>query len=81
MQKDKFRNYTLSQMEDGDRFYFVGDKKKTVYHLNWLLPFETVKQKGYWFRYANCLLDDSLISERHRADRNVIFLRNIFYSQ
>lgn len=77
MQKEKFKVYTLAQMEKDDRFYFVGDRKKTVYTLSWMIPFETVNQKGFWKRYGNCRLDGNLQTEQHLDTRKVVFLRNI----
>lgn len=81
--KQRNKAYNLSEMEVTDRFYFVGDRKRTVYQLTEYKPFETIKQKSFWIRYANCIpsykatIQQVKYPERHRADRKVIFLRNI----
>ncbi len=78
----KIRNkrYILSELSPGDRFYFYGDRKKQVFQLDRLKPFETVIQKGFKIKYANCYKSGqeyTVVTERHKADRFVIFLRNV----
>lgn len=77
---DKKRNtmYSLSAMIPGDRFYFVGDRKKIIFQIREVEPFVQVKERGYWRRYGYCRIDGTLQTERHLADRRVIFLRNIY---
>lgn len=81
MTKQKFRQYKLSDLSPGDRFYFAGDKKKRVYTLNDQHPFEKQIQKGFTIFYANARADNpvpgQLQVERFKANRRVIFLRNI----
>lgn len=78
--KIRFKRYTLSELSAGDRFYFYNDRRKKVFQLDKLKPFETVLQKGFRIRYANCYPSGAeyvVTAERHKADRLVIFLRNI----
>lgn len=75
--KEKNKAYPLHELQPGDRFYFVNDKKKKVYTLA-DPPFENKKQVRYWIKYANCI-DETLYNagtEQYKADRVVIFLRN-----
>lgn len=71
----------LENLKPGDRFYFAGDRKKIVYTLNTMHPFEWKVQKGFRLQYANCRMDNAdaggLQVEQFRANRRVIFLRNI----
>lgn len=77
----KHQAYPLHQLGPGDRFYFVNDKKKKVFTLDELIPFEIVRLKGFWVRIANCRPDPTQINpfpniECHKANRTIIFLRN-----
>jgi len=76
--KQRMKIYRLSEMEPGERFYFATDKKKNVYSLDKENPFEKVRQKGFWIRYGYCynLTHPATLPERHKDDRQVIFLRN-----
>lgn len=82
MEQPKERNkvYRLELLSPGDRFYFAGDRKKIVYELNHEKPFENVRQKGFWIRYANCrnttVAPGQIVVEAHKANRNVIYLRS-----
>lgn len=77
MKKIRLKIYRLHEMETGDRFYFLTDKKKTIYELDIEKPFEKVKQKEFWKRYGNCRNTASPGEiEHHLDDRQVIFLRN-----
>lgn len=69
--------HLLSDMVPGDRFYFTGDRKKTIFQLRDVEPFVQVKERGFWRRYGHCRVDGTLQTERHLADRRVFFLRNI----
>lgn len=72
----KNNRYFLSQLSGGDRFYFVGNRQKKIYTLESDNTFETRKQVGFWIKYARCRADGGEI-ELHKANRYVIFLRNI----
>ncbi len=76
------QQYFLYQLVGGDRFYFVGDKKKEIFTLNDVHPFQVKKQKEFHIKYANCQAGKpNEFGEMHRefkADRKVIFLRNIY---
>lgn len=80
MEKVRNKIYKLSDLEPGDRFYFAGDRKKIIYTLNHEKPFEVIKQKMFWIRYGNCRNSTAqpgqLQVERHKAERQVVFLRN-----
>lgn len=82
MEKIRNSRYLLTDMEGGDRFYFMGDKKKALYTLSDTYPFEIKKQAGFFIKYANCRTDAigeggrQLVSFKAK-DRYVIFIRNI----
>ncbi len=82
MTTDRIRNkqYTLSDLQPGDRFYFAGDKKKKLYTLNDEKPFEIKKQAGFHIKYANCQTDATGSGRElfsFKANRQVIFIRNV----
>lgn len=80
---ERVRNaiYNLDQLQPGDRFYFKGDRKKQVYTLNDQHPFEFKTQAGFQIKYANCrdetILSNQLQIIQFKANRSVVFLRNI----
>lgn len=68
--------YILHHLTGGSRFYFKGDRKKTVYQLITGDPFEVKKQAGFHVSYANAL-DSNAQAVQFKANREVIYLRNI----
>lgn len=75
------QQYRLHELKPGDRFYFAGDRKKTIYTVNDIHPFEYKIQKGFRIQYCNCRQDlvplNGLQVIPFKADRRIIFLRNI----
>ncbi|MCJ7447926.1 MAG: hypothetical protein MUO72_09545 [Bacteroidales bacterium] len=60
---------TLFKLKAGDRFYFVGDKKKKVYEVNHL-TYKRIFSKAPQF----VVFTDH--TEKHQ-DREVVLLRNV----
>jgi hypothetical protein len=80
MSKEKMRAYPLSDMLPGERFYFCRDRKKTIWQLNDVMPFEVKTQKGFKIKYANCRQGtESTFTNKQFKTHNawVIFLRDV----
>ena len=64
--------YELAKLQEGDRFYFINDKKKVVWQVQ---AHARVKQKGFTKNY--CLaINDGKVKQRFEDSRHVIFLRH-----
>lgn len=77
--RERNKAYLLSDLQSGDRFYFVSDKKRKPFTLA-DPPFENRRNYGFWIKYAYCVPDLQPLNgavEQHKANRSVIFLRNI----
>lgn len=70
---------TLNTLSGGDRFYFYGDRNKTVFQLSENAPFTRVIQKGWVKNFAICLkiIGSVTTVEKHLSDRLVIYLRSV----
>lgn len=77
IRRERLHRYKLDQLQPGDRFYFAGDRSKTIYTLNLEIPFETFIYNGMKRVFAICNKDGSKLTERHKANRPIIFLRSI----
>lgn len=79
--KQRNQVYTLADMEPGDRFYLLNDRKKNVLMLNDIKPFEIKVQKGFKKHYANCRNENAkpgeLKVQPHLSTTFAVYLRNI----
>lgn len=76
MERQRNKRYYLSDLLPGDRFYFVGGRKKNLYTVAAGEPHFKKKQAGFWITYCRCTeLDNTPIE--FKSNRLVIFLRNI----
>lgn len=79
MDRQRYQRYSLSDLVPGDRFYFQGDKKKKLFDLSKDNTFFVRQQAGWNVKYATVIPANvpGAIPEIHKANRFVIFIRNI----
>lgn len=63
----------IYQLQPGDRFCIRGERKKSVWQLE---KIEMRYIRGFKIRFADCI-NDSKEKRTFKADRSIIFLRNI----
>lgn len=82
MQKEQRKEYTLDQLETGDRFYKVGDKSKTVSEVTGVIHDRHLGKvmTVYFFKNADLekrKKDPITTACRKPQETAVVFLRNI----